>query len=111
MIGKRTFRGLTAVLVSAKPIRVLAVFGTYQAMRDQFEVCANQVQILGTGFKVSHTDMIIETPLGSKLIFKHVGGPEDMHRLAGMEVHEFWIDEEHKFRAELTPVLQCRARL
>lgn len=111
MIGKRTFRGLTAVMASTKPIKVLAVFGTFEAMREQFKICADQVLILGTGFKVTYTDMIIETPNGSKLIFKHVGGPEDMHRLAGMEVHEFWIDEDHRFRAELTPVLQCRARL
>ena len=88
--GKQIFQGLYAVLVSPTPIKVLCVFNSREVMRDQFVECTNQVLRFGQGFLVKIVDSTITTPIGSVLMFRDVSTPDDLHRLNGMEVHDFW---------------------
>ena len=109
--GKAFFQGLMAVLVSPTPIKVLCIFGTHKAMRDQMYECADQVLKLGQGFVVKIMDNTIVTPIGSELIFKSIEQPEDMMKVQGIEVHDLWVSPAHPFAKEVWDRLQCRARL
>jgi hypothetical protein len=106
--GKRIFQGLQAVLVSPKPIRVLAVFSSHAKMREEFRLAINQVMMWGTGFQVRHAEYSIETPIGSVLLFRSV---ELADHLCGLEVHDFWVDDELESNSWLLTFLSTRARL
>lgn len=109
--GKAFFPGLMAVLVSPTPIKVLCVFGTRSAMRDQFVECTNQVLRLGQGFTVRIMDGTITTPAGSVLMFRDISDPDYSHRLAGVEVHDVWVDPAYEISLEAWQRLQSRVRL
>lgn len=100
-----------AVLVCPTPIRVLCVFGTHKTMRDQFYECANQVLKLGRGFSVRVSDNCITTPIGSVLMFRYVGHPNEMIKFAGIKLHDLWVEDGHPFSEEVWKRLQCRVRL
>lgn len=109
--GKPFFTGLMAVLVSPTPIKVLCVFGTHKAMRDQFFECADQVLKLGQGFAVRMHDNTITTPIGSVLMFKSISSHDSMLQLQGVELHDLWIEDGHPFGEDVYKRLQCRVRL
>lgn len=109
--SKAIFRGLQLALLSPVPVRILCVFGTYKACRDQFYECAQQVENSGQGFCVKHIDRSIITPNGSRVMFQVVGFSEDFPKFQGLELHDFWVEDGHPFREEVIHKLACRVRL
>lgn len=102
---------LEMVLASPKPLKVLCVFGTFEAMMAKFRECANHAVCLTDKVKVRHTSNVIETPIGSMMMFYHVASQKEVNRCHGLEVHDVWVDESVPMKATVQSLLECRVRL